>query len=82
MRTADRSSMLGSMGFRGEDSRIIPLAVATMLTAEHLQSRMNLEGLVYSSPGYVRWTAYYALVAVIIFFGATNAVQPFIYFQF
>ena len=82
VRTAYRSPMLASMGFNGEDTRVIPLAVATMLMAEHLQSRIGLEQLVYSSPRYVRWTAYYTLVAVIIFFGATNAVQPFIYFQF
>jgi D-alanyl-lipoteichoic acid acyltransferase DltB (MBOAT superfamily) len=82
MRPTDTSLMLGAMGFYREDTRTIPLAVATMLTAEYLQSRIGLEQKVYSVPRYVRWTAYYAIVAATIFFGANNAVQPFIYFQF
>jgi D-alanyl-lipoteichoic acid acyltransferase DltB (MBOAT superfamily) len=82
MRTAYRAPMLGSMGFHGEDTRIIPLAVATMLLAEHFQRRMSLDQMVLSIPRYVRWTAYYGIVAAILFFGANNAVQPFIYFQF
>jgi D-alanyl-lipoteichoic acid acyltransferase DltB (MBOAT superfamily) len=72
---------LGSMGYFREELVLVTVASAFMFAAEALDARRSFVATTRRHP-VVRWLSYYALVGVIVFFGAHNATQPFIYFQF
>ena len=57
------------------------LLIAFLETIHFIQSRINLSKFLKESPAYVRWSAYYVLIAIILLFGVFNNSQ-FIYFQF
>jgi alginate O-acetyltransferase complex protein AlgI len=57
-------------------------AIAALLAVHLLQERGSLAQKFGSYPAAVRWAVYYASVIVILFFGAFNSSQQFIYFQF
>lgn len=51
-------------------------------SVQALQARGSVRDLLNRRPVWVRWPAYYALLAAIVFLGAFNRGQQFIYFQF
>jgi alginate O-acetyltransferase complex protein AlgI len=57
-------------------------AIAVLLGVHVLQERGALREKFASCPVPVRWVTYYAAVLIILFFGAFNTTQQFIYFQF
>ncbi len=56
--------------------------ISLLAAIELCQSRWNLGEMLAKQHAVVRWTVYYAVVAAIIFLGAFNQSQQFIYFQF
>ena len=66
------------------DYKAIGLAVFLILFMEavhYLQARKNVMQLFNTMPVYIRWSAYYVAILVILFFGVFENRQ-FIYFQF
>ena len=59
----------------------IAAAVAVMEVVQALQARGGQPVLAHR-PVWVRWPAYYAVILAIVFLGAFNRGQQFIYFQF
>ena len=61
------------------------LAVALigfLLTTEAWNRRVSLREVLERRSAPIRWVAYYALLMAVVFLGAFNSVQQFIYFQF
>ena len=66
------------------DYKAIGLAVFLIFFMEafhYLQARKNVTQLFNTMPVYIRWSAYYAAILIILFFGVFENRQ-FIYFQF
>jgi alginate O-acetyltransferase complex protein AlgI len=62
---------------------IIGLAsIILLLAAEILHRNVAVGEWLRSRPRSIRWSFYYAGIAILCFFGAFNSVQQFIYFQF
>ncbi len=59
---------------------ILLMAIVGMEVIEQLRERRQLR--LTFEPSWVRWSAYYVLVAFILLFGELNAKGQFIYFQF
>jgi len=60
-----------------------PLAGIAILFGVHiLQNTVELDEVFSRQSVVVRWGAYYAALTLILFFGAFNQSQQFIYFQF
>ena len=57
-------------------------AIAVLLTVHVIQERGPLCKRISAWPLPLRWSIYYAAVVVVLFFGAFNTSQQFIYFQF
>jgi len=58
------------------------LIIGMLIGIELIQRKGSILEMVASKPIWVRWALYYALLLVIIFGGAFNNSQQFIYFQF
>ena len=71
-----------SPGLSQRDMVIVVLAIAFMESAHLAQRKGSVRAMVNRRPVWVRWAAYYALIAGIVFLGAFNQSQQFIYFQF
>jgi alginate O-acetyltransferase complex protein AlgI len=67
----DRAEFLGALA-----------AIGALLIVQVIQERGPLRKRIASYPIWIRWGIYYAAVIVILFFGAFNTSQQFIYFQF
>ena len=62
---------------------LIAIGAIAFMEAVHLYQRPgNTMARIAALPAPVRWAGYYAVVAGILFLGAFNASQQFIYFQF
>jgi len=57
-------------------------AVALLLVVHFAQRRRGGRETLSRQPAVVRWGFYYAALIAILFFGAFNESQQFIYFQF
>ena len=55
--------------------------IALLLSFEYLQIQKNIVQKILGTPWYIRWAFVYAVIFVLIFFGAETSIQ-FIYFQF
>lgn len=64
------------------DVLIAVCAVAVLFLVDIWQRRGDLNSRLAVQPAWVRWPLYYAIVAAVLFFGAFNSAQQFIYFQF
>ncbi len=74
--------MLKGLGASKSDLAIA-IAASAFMEAVHLYQRPgDVMARVAALPAPVRWAGYYAVVAGILFLGAFNASQQFIYFQF
>lgn len=58
------------------------LALVVLLAVQWVQRRYSVRDLLGRQATWVRWGFYYAVVIAILFFGAFNESQQFIYFQF
>ena len=56
--------------------------IVLLMATEAINRKVPLRATLESKPTPIRWFAYYGLVAAVIFLGAFNSVQQFIYFQF
>ncbi len=65
-----------------EEFLIALVALAILAAVELAQRHRTIPQLVASQPVVLRWGIYYAAVTGILFFGAFNSSQQFIYFQF
>ena len=74
-------TLIGFMPVYQIDLQLSFLLIILLQTIEWAQSHKNLPALIGKRPIYIRWTLYYLMLAVIIFFGVYDNRQ-FIYFQF
>jgi D-alanyl-lipoteichoic acid acyltransferase DltB (MBOAT superfamily) len=74
--------MLRGLGLSQKELVVVLIAIAVLEGAQMLQIRGSLRAQLALQRQPVRWAVYYALVASIVFFGAFNMSQQFIYFQF
>lgn len=75
-------SVIGQLGVTQQDMYIIVCGVMLIFLIEYFQYRKPLLASIDRYPLYVRWSIYYALTVSIMFFGAFNSAQQFIYQQF
>jgi alginate O-acetyltransferase complex protein AlgI len=64
------------------DFVIALLALGLLLAVHGVQQRHSVRELLRQRATWVRWALYYAAIVAILFFGAFNESQQFIYFQF
>ncbi len=57
-------------------------SICLLVAIETLQQRVQLGEFLKQRPVWTRWAVYYAGVLAVVFFGAFNNSQEFIYFQF
>jgi len=74
--------LLRGLGLSQKELTIAILAILVLEGAQLLQRRGSLRAQLGTKPVFMRWAVYYSLVAAIVFFGAFNMSQQFIYFQF
>ncbi len=74
--------LVTSLGLNYHRLATIVVAVLILETVQVLQTRGDVSAMLARRPIWVRWPAYYALILVIVFGGAFNRSQQFIYFQF
>jgi len=66
----------------GYELTIACLSLVLLFGVERLQVSQRLQEMVSVQPTWVRWATYYAVIMLILLFGAFAAEQQFIYFQF
>jgi len=76
------NGLLRSLGLSKNELLITAGAIVFLEICHLLQRRGSGRAWLRSRPIAIRWAFYYALVAGILFFGAFNQSQQFIYFQF
>jgi len=74
--------LLRGLGLTQKELIVVLIAIAILEGGQILQIRGSLREQLAAKPLALRWAVYYALVGSIIFFGAFNMSQQFIYFQF
>lgn len=70
------------MGLDKNEFLIGIAAIAFLLGVEYAQKNGHVGETIVRQPAVVRWAVYYAAVAAVVFLGAFNSAQEFIYFQF
>ena len=71
------------MGQDGSDCAMAICGLALLLGVEMLQGKVgSIRVQLAAQPKPLRWAAYYATTCAILFCGAFNSSQQFIYFQF
>jgi alginate O-acetyltransferase complex protein AlgI len=71
--------------FLGFDYKMLIVAATSILFMEFvhfIQRHKSISDIMSQKPGWVRWTVYYFIVVIILFFGVIDHSQQFIYFQF
>lgn len=74
-------AMLFEVGFMKADLLLSLAGIAAVELGPYLWSRFPRTSRVSEWPGWMRWSLYYAVVAV-LFFGYAETADQFIYFQF
>ncbi|MBN2184281.1 MAG: MBOAT family protein [Candidatus Krumholzibacteriota bacterium] len=75
------------LSFRGMGLKTVDLVqsfvfIGVLLAYDIIDTRYDFWKLVDARPLLVRWTIYYAIIILILFFSPYNKAQNFIYFQF
>jgi hypothetical protein len=70
------------MGQSKQEFLLCLFGLFVLLTVHTLQSRRSLREMLSRQSAPLRWSIYYAVIVLILFFGAFNQSQQFIYFQF
>ena len=65
-----------------EDFIIALICIGLLLGIHLMQRGRSIRSLLAAQPVWFRWGLYYAALIAILFFGAFNSAQQFIYFQF
>lgn len=73
---------LGKLGVSDNEFILSLLGIGLLETVELITEAKADASAFAKQPVWLRWTAYYALAAIIIFFGSFNTVQDFVYLQF
>lgn len=74
--------LLRGLGLSQKELTIAILAIVVLEVVQLLQLRGSMRAQLGRRPAVVRWAVYYGMVAAVVFFGAFNMSQQFIYFQF
>ncbi len=72
---------LFELGFHWEDWFLVLSSIAVLEVVQYYQRRGSVRAMLSRRSAWVRWSAYYGLMATILIFGVFNRSQ-FIYFQF
>lgn len=75
-------ALLRGLGLSQKELIIAAVAILVLEVAQLFQRHGSLRVQLAQKPAVVRWAVYYGLVVAIVFFGAFNMSQQFIYFQF
>lgn len=73
---------LRGLGLQQSELVLALLSIVVLVVVELAQASGSVRAWTVRQPFMLRWACYYGLVASIVFFGAFNAAQQFIYFQF
>ncbi|MEN8007123.1 MAG: MBOAT family O-acyltransferase [Candidatus Krumholzibacteriota bacterium] len=71
-----------SLGLSQKEMIIAVLSLILLESVHFMQRKESLRDFLSTKPVVLRWAVYYSLVGAILFFGAFNMSQQFIYFQF
>lgn len=75
-------SILSQLGTTKEELILSLTLIILLEIVQKIQSSQKTVRWFFNRPVYFRWAAYYALTAIILFYGSFNSNQQFIYFQF
>ncbi|MBI5403541.1 MAG: MBOAT family protein [Ignavibacteriae bacterium] len=75
-------NILKTYGLSYKELYLSIVFIAVLLTVDILQERFNIFERIKKQNKLIRWSLYYALLISVIFFGAYNSQQGFIYQQF
>jgi D-alanyl-lipoteichoic acid acyltransferase DltB (MBOAT superfamily) len=75
-------SIIGQLGVTQEELIIVIISISILEAIELAQENPNIWSKFSCLPMWLRWAGYYILAILILFFGAYNSVQGFIYLQF
>jgi D-alanyl-lipoteichoic acid acyltransferase DltB (MBOAT superfamily) len=75
-------SVIGLFGIQQREFFIIFFSVVILFTVDFIKYKGIKYDFLYKQPIIIRWAMYYFICAIIVFFGAFNSSQTFIYFQF
>jgi hypothetical protein len=73
---------MSGLGVTQAEFYLCVAAVAFLLLADAIAEHVDILPFINARPRPLRWAFYYAVLGVIVFYGAFNVTQPFIYFQF
>ncbi len=74
--------LMRGLGLGREDLVVLLLAIVALETVQWQQRGGSGRDILASKPVALRWAFYYALLGAVVFLGAYNQAQQFIYFQF
>jgi D-alanyl-lipoteichoic acid acyltransferase DltB (MBOAT superfamily) len=75
-------SLIGQLGVERSELYILCGMIGLLWVTDGFLNTGKAGTWFYRQPVWIRWGAYYGLIAVILCFGAFNTSQQFIYFQF
>jgi len=75
-------SGLGQLGISQKELTVALMAILLLEVVQAIQCIPDIKSRFLSQAVWVRWLCYYGLTLLIIFYGAFNASQDFIYMQF
>jgi alginate O-acetyltransferase complex protein AlgI len=75
-------SILGLFGVQQREFIIIIIALSILICVDFIKYHEIENEFILKQPMVMRWAAYYIAFTMILFFGAFNSSQTFIYFQF
>jgi D-alanyl-lipoteichoic acid acyltransferase DltB (MBOAT superfamily) len=78
---SNHQSIIEFLGLKYKGMILSIVLIFFLELVHYVQSKKNITELLNNKPAYIRWSLYYAMVAVIILFGEFGDHQ-FIYFQF
>lgn len=75
-------SIFGAFGITENEFYISMIAILVLMFVEIIQTKYNIIDYLKNKNVFVRWSVYYAVIIIIVFYGAFNSSQGFIYMQF
>ena len=75
-------NIIGQLGISRQEGVLVLVSIFILEAVQLLQGLSDIENRFAAQPIWLRWSAYYVLSIMIIYFGAFNLAQDFIYLQF
>ena len=75
-------SLFGQLGVTQNELFIAIISIGVLEIVQFIKNQRKLKSWFKLQPVWLRWTAYYILFGIILFYGSFNSAQEFIYFQF